>query len=168
MLIIFVSVPIAEIGVFIEVGGRYGLWPTIAAVFATAIIGTALIRHQGLNIVREVQAHLDAGQLPARQIFDGLCLLVAGALLLTPGFITDAVGFILLVPGLRSIAAAMVLSRVERHQEFRAGPGPAPGPGGVVIDGEFAEVADPEAEADAAAEAAPRLTDGSDPSRPAS
>ena len=145
----FITIPIAEIAVFIEVGDRFGLWPTLAGIFGTALAGTYLIRQQGISVFKEVQRKLDAGEFPAKQVFDGLCLLVAGALLLTPGFITDAIGFILLVPLTRNIISAGVLARVAVHH---AGLGNPPGrpqgnPSGVhvdangtIIDGEFVDV----------------------------
>lgn len=141
ILAAFITVPIAEIAVFIEVGGRWGVWPTVGAIFATALIGTALIRHQGLAVLRQVQTEMDAGRFPARQVFDGLCLLIAGALLLTPGFITDAVGFVLLVPPARSAAAAAILSRLEIRVAGAGSRGRGAGDG--VIDGEFHDVTPP-------------------------
>ncbi len=140
LLAAFIMVPIAEIAVFVEVGGRWGLWPTLAAIFATAIAGTTLIRQQGLSVLREVQTELDGGRFPARQVFDGFCLLIAGALLLTPGFITDGVGFILLIPVARQFAAAGILSRLN----IQAGEGAAPHfHGDGVIDGEFRDITEP-------------------------
>lgn len=145
ILAAFIGVPIAEIAVFVEVGGRWGLWPTLAAIFATAIVGTFLIRQQGLTVLREVQAELDAGRLPALQIFDGLCLLIAGALLLTPGFLTDGIGFVLLMPPARRLAAAWVLSRISLRAVHMGGHGShgAVYPDDGVIDGEYRDVTDP-------------------------
>lgn len=100
-LLAFIGVPLIEIALFIQVGGFIGLWPTIAIVIATAMAGTALIRRQGLNTLRRAQQEMDAQRLPVRELFDGVCLLFSGALLLTPGFLTDTIGFVLLVPPLR-------------------------------------------------------------------
>ncbi len=103
-LVIFlalIGVPVIEIAVFIEVGGRIGLWPTVGLIVLTALVGTALLRHQGLSTLARARASLDQGKLPMRELLDGVCLLIAGALLLTPGFVTDAVGALLLVPPLR-------------------------------------------------------------------
>lgn len=102
-LLAFIGVPLIEIALFIQVGGFIGLWPTIAIVIATAMAGTALIRRQGLNTLQRAQQEMDAQRLPVRELFDGVCLLFAGAMLLTPGFLTDAVGFVLLVPPLRRL-----------------------------------------------------------------
>ena len=101
ILLAFIGVPLIEIALFIKVGGFIGLWPTIAIVIATAVAGTALIRWQGLNTLQQAQQEMEAQRLPVRELFDGVCLLFAGALLLTPGFLTDSVGFALLVPPLR-------------------------------------------------------------------
>lgn len=102
----FISIPVLEIAVFITVGGRIGLWPTLAIIVLTAMIGAALVRHQGIAVIGRVQQSLDAGRFPVAEVFDGLCLLVAGALLLTPGFVTDAFGFLLLVPRVRAALRA--------------------------------------------------------------
>lgn len=149
VLILFITVPIIEIGLFIQVGGLIGLWPTLAVVILTAVLGTALLRHQGLDTLRRVQDSLAQDRLPVAEMFDGLCLLMAGALLLTPGFMTDACGFLLFVPPFRAAAARAigryVLSNGRVHMTTGGrGPGPGatrPGPDGPVIDGDFEEVA---------------------------
>lgn len=118
ILLAFIMVPIAEIAVFIKAGDLIGLWPTIAAVVLTAIIGTAMLRHQGLATLVRLRATMDRGELPVRELFDGACLLLAGALLLTPGFLTDAVGFLLLVPPVRALAGATLWHRMQRSGNF--------------------------------------------------
>ena len=97
-----------EIGIFIEVGGLLGAWPTIGLVVLTAIVGTWLIRLQGFAVLARAQQSLEQETLPVQEIFDGLCLLLAGALLLTPGFMTDAFGFALLVPAVRRSAGRWI------------------------------------------------------------
>ena len=89
LFLLLVAMPIAEVATFIEVGGQIGLWPTIALVITTAAIGTAIIRWQGVGLIAAVQRQMAEGKMPAFEIFSGVCLLVGGALLLTPGFITD-------------------------------------------------------------------------------
>lgn len=138
ILAAFVIVPIAEIAVFVKIGGQWGLWPTIGAVFATAVAGSILIRHQGVAVFRQVQHEMGAGRLPARQIFDGLCLLIAGALLLTPGFITDSVGFLLLVPLARHFLISCIASRIQLPASGISGANP--NLDGQAIDGEFTDV----------------------------
>lgn len=150
ILILFIAVPVIEIGLFIQVGGVIGLWPTLAVVILTAVLGTALLRHQGLDTLRRVQESLAQERLPVSEMFDGLCLLMAGALLLTPGFMTDAFGFLLFVPPFRAAAAQAIGRYVLSHGHVHvqtSGMGPGPGPdhdrrpgGGPVIDGDFEEV----------------------------
>jgi UPF0716 protein FxsA len=161
VFLLFVTVPIVEIGIFISVGERFGLWPTIAAVIATAVVGTALLRHQGLQTLARAHKAMNENRPPVAEVFEGACLVIAGALLLTPGFLTDAVGFALMLPPVRASIVGFVVRRVAvRVQTMHAsgyaaaGPGPGPGPrpgpqsgprpgprgGGPVIDGEFEEV----------------------------
>ena len=79
LLSVLIAVPLIEIGVFIQVGGAIGLWPTLGAIVLTALAGSALIRHQGLAILGQARDSFAAGRLPVREIFDGICLLLAGA-----------------------------------------------------------------------------------------
>ena len=146
LLLAMIGVPIVEIAVFIEVGGRLGLWPTLATIILTAMAGTALLRQQGLATLRRVRESLEANRFPRAEVFDGLCLLVAGALLLTPGFVTDAAGLLLFVPAVRVAlrrAFGRYLVASGRLDAWTEKPGPfASGGGGgdTVIDGEFHEV----------------------------
>ena len=100
-LFLFIGIPLLEIAVLIEVGDQIGLWSTIGLIILTAVIGTWMLRFQGIATLAKAQKQLNQGAIPAKEIFDGLCLLAAGALLLTPGFVTDSIGFILLVPPVR-------------------------------------------------------------------
>jgi UPF0716 protein FxsA len=156
ILLAFIAVPIAEIAVFIQAGDLIGLWPTIALVILTAIIGTAMLRQQGLATLGRLRSTMDRGELPVRELFDGACLLLAGALLLTPGFLTDAVGFLLLVPPVRAIVGAAIWQRMQRSGNFsvhvggvhggaQGGHRPTGGGagGGPVVDAEY-EVVEPE------------------------
>lgn len=157
ILLAMIAVPIGEIAVFIQAGDRFGLWPTLATVILTAFIGTALLRHQGFSTLRRIQESADRGEPPVAELFDGFCLLIAGALLLTPGFITDAFGFLLFLPPFRRLLGGLAVAYLMRHATIRTGggmhgshpgahPGPRPGPGGPVIDGDFEDVtaADPD------------------------
>ena len=101
LLALFIGVPRIEIAVFIKVGGEIGIGATVAVVILTALIGTWLLRAQGLATLERARAQMDRGVLPGRELFDGACLLFAGALLLTPGFVTDSVGFLLFLPPVR-------------------------------------------------------------------
>lgn len=157
LLAAFIGVPLLEIGIFIQIGGLIGLWPTLAIVVLTAVIGTWMLRAQGLATLGRARTQMDRGVLPARELFDGACLLVAGALLLTPGFATDTVGFALFLPPvrdkLRGLLARHMKGRMESHvyvdghEVHPTGPGSGgrrpvkPGP---VIEGEYDEIPDPE------------------------
>jgi len=138
LLAAFIVVPIIEIGLFIEIGGRMGVWNTIALVVLTAMIGTWLLRAQGLATLRRAQESAARNIFPVAELFDGLCLLVAGVLLLTPGFLTDTLGFLLIVPPLRRLARDRLWRLISRR-----------GGGGVWVDGE--EVTRPGPAADSGA-----------------
>lgn len=135
LLILFalLAVPLIEIGLFITVGGALGLVPTLMLVVLTAIVGTILLRAQGLAVLRRAQDQMRQGTPPVREVFDGACLLVAGALLLTPGFLTDALGAALLLPPVRRWLGRMMAKHIVVQQ--------AGGPD--IIDGDF-EVLDSE------------------------
>jgi UPF0716 protein FxsA len=142
VLLLFIGVPIAEIAVFIEIGETLGLWPTIAIVIATAIAGSALLRWQGLQTLYRAQESLRQDQFPLAEIFDGLCLILAGTLLLTPGFITDSLGLLLFFPPFRMVFRRFVVHTLTTHGNVHVdmrGGGPTAG-GAPVIDGEFDEV----------------------------
>lgn len=111
--LLFIIIPIAEMWLLIEVGGEIGALNTVALVFLTAIIGFALLRHQGVSTLARAQQRMAEGQMPAKEMAEGICLAVGGALLLTPGFITDAFGFVCLLPGLRKILIGSVLSKMQ-------------------------------------------------------
>ncbi len=119
LLFIFIIVPIVEIALLIQLGGLIGLWPTLFIVVATAFIGSWLLRSQGWNVFNRAQIALAAGEFPAHELFDGLCLIVAGVLLLTPGFATDALGLVLFVPGLRLILARGLWQILLRSDSVR-------------------------------------------------
>lgn len=103
LLLVFILVPVIEIYLLITVGSVIGaLWTTLLVV-GTAIIGIRLLKEQGVATLARLQTSLQQGQLPAQQLLEGMMIVVAGALLLTPGFVTDAIGFLLLTPPLRLI-----------------------------------------------------------------
>ena len=103
ILTLFIGIPLIEIYLFIGVGGLIGTWPTITLVILTAFIGTAMLRQQGIATMARAQAELRDGQLPVQQFFNGFCVLLGGLMLLTPGFLTDTLGFGLLLPPLRAV-----------------------------------------------------------------
>jgi UPF0716 protein FxsA len=112
LLLLFIFVPIIEIGLFIQVGGFLGLWPTIALVLITAFVGASLVRSQGIQTLMSVQGRLQQGEMPAQQIIEGVMLAVAGVLLLTPGFMTDALGMLVLLPAPRAIIAKKMMEKM--------------------------------------------------------
>ena len=111
VFILFLVVPFVEIYLLVEIGARIGAPWTILLVVLTAIVGAWLVRVQGLATWRRFQASLARNELPATALAEGLCLLIAGALLLTPGFFTDGVGFTCLIPPLRRALIRQLLQR---------------------------------------------------------
>lgn len=111
LLAVFFIVPLIEIWLLIEVGSAIGAPWTIIAVVFTAILGGFLVRAQGWSTYKRIQQQLQRGEIPAVEMFEGLFLLVAGALLLTPGFFTDAIGFLCLLPPLRRALIHSMLKR---------------------------------------------------------
>jgi len=101
LITLFITVPIIEIFLLIKVGSIVGAIPTILLIIATAILGAFLLKAQGISTLNRVQSSLQRGEVPALEMMEGLILLVCGALLLTPGFFTDALGFIALIPIIR-------------------------------------------------------------------
>ena len=106
-------VPIVEIAAFILIGGQIGLIPTLLMILVTAIIGTFFLRQQGFQILNTIKTETAAGRIPGRTLGDGAMVLVAGILLLTPGFVTDTIGFLLFVPFVRSAIWSFMASRVK-------------------------------------------------------
>jgi UPF0716 protein FxsA len=109
IFLLFIIVPITEMWVLIEVGSKIGALPTIFLVFFTAAVGLALLRQQGLSTLLRVNQRMEQGQLPAAEILEGVMLAVGGVLLLTPGFVTDFVGFACLLPPSRKVLVASLL-----------------------------------------------------------
>jgi len=112
LTLIFIVVPVLEIYLLIQVGGIIGAPWTIFLVLFTAILGGAMLRSQGMSALARAQASMQQGALPAREMVDGLFLLVGGALLLTPGFFTDAIGFACLMPPLRYLMFQFFVKRM--------------------------------------------------------
>ncbi|MHA6346059.1 FxsA family protein [Roseivivax sp. CAU 1761] len=157
LFVAFLTVPLIEIGLFIQIGGLIGLWPTLGIVVLTAILGTWLVRTQGAGALADIRRSFSELNDPTEPIAHGAMILVAGALLLTPGFFTDAVGFLLLMPGVRRAAMRKIGERVRvRRFEMGGQTGGRPNQGqphrrpapdrsaanrpGDVIEGEYHEV----------------------------
>ena len=141
LLVPFITIPLVEIALFISVGGWIGLWPTLGIVVLTAIVGTYLVRQQGIRAIAQLRGSLNELRDPTEPLAHGAMILISGALLLTPGFFTDAVGFALLFPPVRAAAYRWLRSRV-RVQRFEYGterPPQRPGEPDI-IDGEYIEM----------------------------
>ena len=110
--ILFFIIPLVEIYFLIQVGEQIGAWMTVLLVIITAIIGVTLLREQGIRTIIKANQAMQAGQMPAQEMFDGFLLAAVGILLVTPGFFTDAVGFVLLVPSVRKIILKSLLKNV--------------------------------------------------------
>ena len=146
LLLLFLAVPVAEIYVLIEVGRRIGSLATIFLLVFTAVLGALLVRMQGMNTYIQIQQAMSQGRMPATEMIEGIMIMVAGVLLLTPGFVTDAVGFLFLVPAARRGLIGVLLGRqIQESINSSAGavfqdrPGGESGSrnGGRVIEGEL-------------------------------
>lgn len=111
-MLIFVAIPLLEIALLIKIGQAIGFWGTILLVIGTAALGTWLVHTQGMETLRRVLATMDAGKPPVAPVLDGFLLLIAGFLLVMPGLITDTLGFILLIPPVRTLIVRYGLNRL--------------------------------------------------------
>jgi UPF0716 protein FxsA len=140
LALLFIVIPIAELAVIIKVGSYLGVWPTIALLIAISVGGAWLVKWQGIFTLGRIQTELAAGRLPARHLVDGALIILAGALMLTPGFLTDIVGILLLIPPTRIAVRSAVMrrfrGRVRAYVPGRPGPRQSGGTGGTggVID----------------------------------
>lgn len=144
LLIAFIAIPLIEIALFIQIGGWLTLWPTLLIVVLTAIAGTILVRSQGARTMLAVRSSLSNLTDPTEPLAHGAMILFSGALLLTPGFLTDAFGFSLLIPAVRGAVFRYVKSKVK-IQTFDMGgmQEPTRNPhGDRVIDGEFEDISE--------------------------
>ena len=113
LVLIFIVVPIIELYVIIQVGEAIGVWWTIALLIADSLIGSWLMRSQGRAVWRRFQQTVQAGRVPAREVADGVFVILGGALLLTPGFVTDVFGFFLLFPPTRALVRGTLVRRLS-------------------------------------------------------
>ena len=148
LVVLFIVVPIVELAVIIQVGQAIGVLPTIALLIADSILGAVLMRSQGRAAWRNFNLALGEGRPPAREVLDGVLVIFGGALLLTPGFTTDALGLLLLIPPTRAVVRRvlvrrllprMVVSSASRFAGPRFGP-PRPGGQAYDVDGTATEV----------------------------
>jgi UPF0716 protein FxsA len=115
LVALFIVVPIVELYVIIQIGSLIGVWPTIALLLADALLGSLLLRHQGRGAWRRFNAAIAERRFPGREVADGLLIAVGATLLLTPGFLTDIVGLIFLIPPTRAIIRRLMRGYVGRR-----------------------------------------------------
>lgn len=121
LLVLFIAVPIAELYVIVRVGDAIGVLPTLALLVVASFLGAALARSQGRAVWERFNRALAAGRVPGREVFDGAMVILGGALLLTPGFLTDVVGLLLLLPPTRALARRGLAALVLRRGAVRIG-----------------------------------------------
>lgn len=117
-LIIFVVIPLVELGIFAAVSDHIGLWSALLFALFTAVFGGYLVRLQGMQTLLSMRGAADEGRMPLNEIFDGFCLVAAGALLITPGFLTDAIGFALLIPQARAFMRHVIKTHTNWAMEM--------------------------------------------------
>jgi len=132
-LLLFIIVPILEVYAFLTVGAAVGIFQTLLLCVLTAIIGGILVKKQGIETLFKAQSNITGGKLPVKEIFDGFCLIIAGALLLTPGFVTDIAGFLLLLPPFRDF----LRSKMAKSNKFSVNMPSNPSNDDDIIDGDY-------------------------------
>ncbi len=132
MLGAILAFPVIEITLFVQAATTFGVLPTIVAAIAAGMVGMAVLRRQGLATARAVRAQVERGEPPLAEAFDGLCLAVAGGLLLLPGFFSDVLALLLLLPPVRALLRRWLSTRVKVATPPRRGP--------MVIEGDFHEI----------------------------
>ncbi len=116
LLLLFTLMPLVEIWILIELGAVIGSWATILLIASTGFVGVFLARSQGFAVLYKMRKDMEAGLVPADQFFDGACILIGGALLITPGLLTDLLGFSLLIPQGRIIFKSAAYRYLNRRQ----------------------------------------------------
>ncbi len=126
LVVLFLVVPIVELYVIVQVAGGIGVFETIGLLIVVSLVGAWLVRREGTSVLRKMQSQLNSGQMPTKQLVDGGLILFAGALMLTPGFVTDAVGVLLLLPPTRIVCREVLIRRFRGRVQSVAGGGPGP------------------------------------------
>lgn len=119
LFLLFTLIPVAELAILIKIGSLIGVGPTIAIVILTGLAGAWLARSQGFGVLSSIRMKMDAGEFPADELMEGLLILAAGIVLITPGILTDIIGFLLLLPPTRKIARAYLSRFIRKHMSDR-------------------------------------------------
>lgn len=150
LLLLFIGIPVLELLIFLFLGSKIGITATLAIIVITAILGAYLTKSQGLKALQKYQLALSEGRLPHEEVIDGVLILIAGAVLLTPGFLTDAIGFSLLIPPLRDFIKAITKAKLKNRvsvvgQEMGATDQSRPqsGPRVINVEAEVVDIPDP-------------------------
>lgn len=130
LALLFLVVPLVELFVILQVGQAVGAVPTIGLLLVMSVAGGWLMKREGLGIARRIQRTVDAGQVPGRELVDAFLILFGGALMLTPGFLTDVLGLALLLPPVRAVVRRVAAARLASIAVTRTTLGGSPGPGG--------------------------------------
>ncbi len=117
LLLLFIGVPLLEMAVLIQLGRFFGLWSTLAIIILTGFAGAALARRQGMRVLMRMQEEMHAGRIPAAEMVDGLLILIAGVMLITPGFLSDVSGLLLLLPGVRHFVRNWLRQKLTRMMQ---------------------------------------------------
>ena len=133
LLILFITIPLLEIYLLISIGSIIGALPTILLIILTALTGVFFLRLQGLNTLVKIRASIEQHELPAMDLIEGMILIISGILLLTPGFATDALGFLCLVPGVRRKIATRLINTLIIKGNYKNGEHK------VIIEGEYSK-----------------------------
>ena len=120
LFLAFTLIPIAELFLLVRLGGTIGFLPTVAVCLLTGMVGASLARSQGMSVLRRIQSVSSQGQLPTRELLEGVMILLAGVVLITPGFLTDIFGILLLTPPFRALMRMWVAQRFEMQLKTRA------------------------------------------------
>jgi UPF0716 protein FxsA len=152
-LLLFVVMPVLEMWILIEVGSQIGALYTIGLVLLTAMVGLALLRRQSFSAITRANQKMQTGEMPLQEMIEGIFLAVGGALLLTPGFVTDAIGFCCLLPGVRNVILGRMLKKMVVTQQGgfysfsyqqRSDQRPSGAQDSSIIEGEFERDSDPD------------------------
>lgn len=119
LILLFILIPAAEIAVLLLSGNTIGVWPTVALLIATGVLGSYLAKKQGMDTLRKVQEQLQYGGMPGDEILDGICILLGGVMLLSPGFLSDIFGLLLLLPPSRAALKPIILKMLKKWMNRR-------------------------------------------------